>query len=222
MAALPSLPPLPINPSDLCESHGFSNTAHWVVPNVLMQGARPTSDTTPTIVAKTNCSTFVSLQAECVPVEGGLALDDGGARKEVPIDLPSYSQDVLSFVTSESSSGGPSPAFLYYGIIGDQTAKSLDSLSNVVTTLADRVHSGESLYIHCGGGAGRAGLVTACLLGVLYDELDAEIALEYTNDLCQLRNVVSGEDKHYNSPEKEVQREQVREFFKRIRAEKKK
>lgn len=47
---LPKLPPLPINTDDICKN-GFTNTAHWVIPNKLMQGARPagfglSSDTT--------------------------------------------------------------------------------------------------------------------------------------------------------------------------------
>ena len=34
------------------------------------------------------------------------------------------------------------------------------------------------LYIHCFAGRGRTGLVAACLLGALYDGVDADEALE--------------------------------------------
>ncbi|KAL7533490.1 hypothetical protein ACHAXR_009303 [Thalassiosira sp. AJA248-18] len=236
---LPPLPPLPIaTTNDIRKSHGFSNTAHWVIPNILMQGGRPgvglidTETTTlldqiRTIVNDAGCRTFVSLQAECVPEEGSILLDGGGGcRKDIPKDLPVYAKHVVSVTNGVlggeeqegSSSAAASPNFLYYGIIGMQTAKSIDSLSNAISDLAKRIREGETIYIHCGGGVGRAGLVAACLLGALYDDIDAEQALQYTNGFCQLRNLKGKEEEvHYSSPETDGQKEQVRDFFTKLR-----
>ena len=249
---LPPLPPLPINLEDVRESHGFSDTAHWVIPNVLMQGDRPGLvisedesdnddaflDQVREIVEDGGCRTFVCAQAECAPEEGSILLDDdGGTRKPNPKDLPTYAKHVLSSVTKdnerllgEKEGRLAKPAvFLYYGIIGMETARSVDSLSNAVSDLADRIRSGgETIYIHCGGGVGRAGLLAACLLGELYQDLDADMAMEYTTQLCYLRNNDDDDDvveeggrvvsHHYSSPETDGQKEQVREFFKKIRA----
>ena len=224
------LPPLPINTDDIRNTHRFTtNTAHWVIPNKLMQGARPglSSDTTlqdqvHTIVKEAGCNTFVCAQAECLPEEGSILLDtDGGVRKSQPKDLPPYASQVVSVMNEKGDGSGTSnkPTFLYYGIIGMKTAKSIDSLSNAVHDIANRIkNNGETVYIHCGGGVGRAGLLTACVLGLLYDDLDAESALEYTTAFCQVRNMKGTEEEvHYSSPETDEQKDQVREFYKKIR-----
>ena len=115
-----------------------------------------------------------------------------------------------------------------------KTAKSMESLSNAASAIAQRIitqqeqnnTNGEhnnSVYIHCGGGVGRAGLMAACVLGVLYKDLTAEEALQYTTGLCQLRNLegmTEEEHKHYSSPETDGQKDQVREFFQMLRSEK--
>ncbi|KAL9182413.1 hypothetical protein ACHAXT_013065 [Thalassiosira profunda] len=221
-ATLPPLPPLPLS-DDVRKTHSFSNASNWVIPNVLMQGGRPGFDTEAkmlqqvrNIVKDGGCRTFVSLQAECVPEEGAVLLDDGGDRKPIPKDLPGYAKHVASVVAE--SGEGPPPAFVYYGILGMQTAKSTESLCSAVMDLAARIRKGEKLYVHCGGGAGRAGLVSACLLGALYEELEADAAMQYTTGLCQCRNLDGREDFHCSSPETEGQRGQVREFFEKIRS----
>jgi len=226
-STLPKLPTLPIDTDDIRKTNGFTNTAHWVIPNKLLQGARPgfglSADTTlqdqvQTIV-KAGCNTFVCAQAECLPEEGSILLDtDGGVRKSQPKDFPPYASHVI-FAANEDGEGSTSnkPTFLYYGIVGMETAKSIDSLSNAVHDIANRIKSNnETVYIHCGGGVGRAGLLTACVLGLLYDDLDAESALEYTTAFCQVRNMKGKEEVHYSSPETDEQKDQVREFYKKI------
>jgi len=223
---LPKLPPLPIDTDDIRNTHGFTNTAHWVIPNILMQGSRPgfgvSSETTlqdqVQTIKEAGCTTFVCAQAECLPEEGSILLDnDGGVRKSQPKDLSPYASHVISAAKGDDSTSNK-PTFLYYGIIGMQTAKSNDSLSNAVHDIANRIKDNETVYIHCGGGVGRAGLLTACVLGLLYDDLDAESALEYTTAFCQVRNMKGIEEEvHYSSPETDEQKDQVREFYKKIR-----
>ena len=59
--------------------------------------------------------------------------------------------------------------------------------------------------------------MVTCFLGELYEELDADAALKYTGELCQLRNLDDGkEGVRFLSPEMEDQKKQVREFFEKI------
>eukprot|EP00984_Skeletonema_dohrnii_P039081 scaffold43055_cov178-Skeletonema_dohrnii-CCMP3373.AAC.4 len=89
-----------------------------------------------------------------------------------------------------------------------KTAESIDSLSIAAKDLAKRIKLGEIIYVHCGGGVGRAGLMAACIMGMLYKNLTADAAIEYTTGLCHLRNLESKEEKHYSSPETQEQKEQ--------------
>ncbi|KAL7546021.1 hypothetical protein ACHAWF_009369 [Thalassiosira exigua] len=229
---LPPLPPLPISTEAVRKSHGFDSAAHWVVPGALMQGSRPgfglgggeeaaLRDRARALVRDGGCRAFVSLQAECAPEEGSVVLGGGGDRKPKPKDLPGYAAHVAAACEGAEGGGGSgsaAPAFLYYGIVGMETAKSVESLSEAVDDLASRIKAGETIYVHCGGGMGRAGLVVACLLGALYEDLDAEAALEYTTSFSQLRIADGEEVDHCSSPETEGQKEQVRQFFRRLRA----
>lgn len=220
---LPPLPPLPISVAYLRNSHGFSDQAHWDIPHKLMQGARPgfglgddkaLADQVKKIVGEGKITTFVSLQAECLPEEGSILLDGGGCRKSEPKNLPPYSAEVEKAAIEFRM---PSPTFLYYGVVGMETATSIDSLSIAATDLAKRIKQGETIYVHCGGGVGRAGLMCACVMGILYETLNADAAIEYTTGLCHLRNLEGKEENHYSSPETEEQKEQVRRFFETIR-----
>jgi hypothetical protein len=220
---LPPLPPLPISVTDLRNSHGFSDQAQWAIPHKLMQGARPgfglideaaMANQVKKIVGEGKITTFVSLQAECLPENGSILLDGGGCRKSEPKNIPPYWKEVEKAATEF---GLPPPTFLYYGIVGMETAKSIDSLSIAATDLAKRIKLGETIYVHCGGGVGRAGLMSACVMGMLYKNLSADAAMEYTTGLCHLRNLVGKQENHYSSPETEEQKEQVRSFFETIR-----
>mmetsp|Transcript_27430 Transcript_27430/g.46688 ORF Transcript_27430/g.46688 Transcript_27430/m.46688 type:complete len:265 (+) Transcript_27430:202-996(+) len=216
-----SLPPLinqPVHLSDVRESHSFTDTAHWVIPGMLMQGGRPQdADEIGNIVKEAKCTTFVCLQAECVPETDSALLDDGGVQdwKDDPMDLPTYGEEVRALFQKEKNIDGPT--FLHYGIRDMSTAKSMEGLTRVVSNLANRIRLGETIYLHCWGGKGRAGLVATCLLLELYPEsLDASSALEYIGELCQLRNMDGDEDVHYASPETEEQRAQVQEYYRRV------
>jgi len=216
---LPGLLPLPMAlDGKLRETHGYTGTAHWVIPGRLMQGARPgfglsSASQTETeldsqlrdLASNAKISTFVCAQAECLPEEGSILLDgDGGTRKDNPKNLPAYAHKIVD------------SKFLYYGIIGMKPAKSVESLFGAAHDIAKRIQDdGETVYIHCGGGVGRAGLLTACVLGVLYPTLKADQAIEYCTALCHLRNM-NGEDKVYHSPETDEQQQQVRDFFRKM------
>ncbi|KAL7469378.1 hypothetical protein ACHAXS_009641, partial [Conticribra weissflogii] len=202
--SLPPLPPLPISSTDptIQSSHKFRSTAHWIIPNILMQGGRPEVDhdvpqetQVGPLLTDAKCTTFVCLQAECEPVADATLISDGGCHNwldpELRTDLPDYSVEVRKIEREilHQSQSPPSPvSFLHYGIGDMEAASSLASLSDVVRDLAKRIlYDGEILYVHCYGGKGRSGMVCACLLGVLYPDLEAEQALAIIDELIQLR-----------------------------------
>eukprot|EP00966_Prymnesium_polylepis_P106909 2475630-Prymnesium_polylepis.1 len=95
-------------------------------------------------------------------------------------------------------------------------AESLDALDAVVCDLRKRIEAGEKLYLHCWGGRGRTGLVAACLFGALYGDIDAEEALERVQLYYDLREPLARDPANTAkrlSPETEVQKNQVRDWF---------
>ena len=61
--------------------------------------------------------------------------------------------------------------------ITDVSVPTRDQLERLVDEICGRLEDGDSMYLHCWGGRGRAGLVGACVLGRMYG-LQAEEALE--------------------------------------------
>ena len=95
------------------------------------------------------------------------------------------------------------------------TTKTIEGLERVVSDLADRVRSGETIYLHCLGGKGRAGLVVSCLLLALYRDVDAETALDYIQMFVQMRNMDGHDSIFYHSPETDEQKKQVEQYYER-------
>jgi hypothetical protein len=60
------------NQPSLHKSHGFTNKAHWVIANVLMQGVHTstTNDLIHSDVQNAKCTTYLSLQTKIVPQRG--------------------------------------------------------------------------------------------------------------------------------------------------------
>ena len=116
-------------------------------------------------------------------------IDNGGVKDWIldPADFSSYREEALlaAAAAADEENDVTVPNFSHYGIRDMDTAESINRLTNVVSHLADRIYSGESLYIHCWGGKGRSGLVTSCLLGELYETVDADEALERVGEYCQ-------------------------------------
>lgn len=205
MASALTLPPLPdISSADaLLASHGVSGAANWLIPGYVMVGANPTkgrgSATSRVIqLCDGGCATFVSLQEEMPPADA----------PNFPPHLETYADDVIAVSTS-------TPAFVHMPIEDLRPAPSMAWLVDSVDELASRVHSGECLYVHCFAGRGRTGLVACCLLGALYNGVDAEEALERVSAYYKLRAsfVANARASDGMSPETAPQRQQVRDYF---------
>ena len=117
----------------------------------------------------------------------------------VDLDESFQTHIYLQNVASIQPRKGP----LKFALVGQQ----VDETSTEVFDLVRRVHDGEGIYIHCWGGRGRTGIVAACLLGLLYDGMDAEEALDRVQAYFATR--APGNP----SPETEPQRQQVRDFY---------
>ena len=177
-----------------------------------MQGRHPGSgrgsatNRIKSIVNEGRCRTFVCLQAESPPQDSESGVLGGFHDwKTNPMNFKSYREEVIAAIGSDTS--GPPPAFVHYGIRNFDVADSLEGLSALIDDLGRRVRAGESLYMHCWGGKGRAGLVSACLLGELYDTIDAEEALQRVGAYVNLNGI------QIHSPETDAQKDQVREFY---------
>lgn len=184
---LPKLPALD-NKEDL-QKLFYSEEANWVVPGKVLVGKNPnrskSKDTNAYIKdLSTNAkiTTYVCLQAEVEPqcleeseiIPGGIQIGNEVDK------LPSYGSKVKNMK--------PGSNFVYYGMKDDEIAPSNDSLLTLAENLKKKVLlEQEVLYIHCKGGSGRTGLVAACLLGILYDDLNVDTVLERIQKYFQLR-----------------------------------
>ena len=201
--ALTALPPLPaLDAAVLQDSHGVSAEQNWLVPGRVMLGRYPGSgrgqrvDAVVDALRTAGVTTFVCLQSE-------LPVQDAGETN--PPGFESYHAAAVNF-------DGPAPSFVHFGIPDREPAGDLAGLRTLVADLAARVRDGgECLFIHCWGGKGRTGLVAACLLGLLYESLGAEEALDRVQAYAETRT------KPIASPETDPQRDQVRAFFAAVR-----
>ena len=195
--------------------HYFSTTASWLIPGHVLCGRYPGSCPSRPVDRETqrarlaaireHATTFVCLQSELPPQDapelwpdGGIGGQSGNAVAPQTAKFQPYFDDARD------------AEHVHFGIVDRDVAPSLAALCDAVDGLQRRVLRGEVLYIHCWGGQGRTGILAACLLGALYEELvDAEEALERVQQIFRLREP----DKGGASPETDPQRDQVRDWF---------
>ncbi len=225
------LPPLSnLDDETSMKQHVFSEKAHWVIPGKLMAGGNPIrgDDTKKVsvkeldgsvtsirnahpnlskIIEEGKITTFVNLQSEVnIPKDaenlGGK--NDGHQADEMP--------DYSDTVASES----PEAKIVYYGMEDDNIVESTEELQSVIENLVEKLSKeNEVLYVHCKGGSGRTGIITACLLGRMYPDLSADEVLERTQKYFEMRAKGAGKwvNPKYKSPATEGQKEQVKEIL---------
>jgi alanine transaminase len=185
---------------------GFCN---WLIPNKVMIGQYPAQTPEAngasltqsrrhihSLLHSARIRTFCSLQSE-IPAQdnmekwrkaGGEVFLEGTAGKDFPHYFSHYEplvQEALQEQSSKDSSGSSSVTFLHAPIL-DLNTPSSESLYTLLSTLLDQLDSSneqdrneDAIYIHCWGGRGRAGLVGACLLALVFPELEAKDCLEW-------------------------------------------
>lgn len=207
------------------DAHAFSPSASWLVPGRVLIGrypgscpSRPCDSATQRnrlAILREHIDTFVCLQEEVPPQDainlwpvGGVGAQSGNAVVPQTDKFQRYYEDAGGCYDEVF---GPT-TFLHLSIADRSVVPSLEVLDAAVFDLRRRVLDGDRLYVHCWGGRGRTGLLAACLLGALYDELvDADEALTRVSAYYRLRES-SG-----SSPETVEQKQQVRDWYRWIK-----
>ena len=136
---------------------------------------------------------------------------DSYYRKQFPNPFTHYAPLVQPY--------HPDCQFLHAPIEDLSVPSSSESLQELLlqllTTMEENQNqaTGQSIYVHCWGGRGRAGLVSACLLSLLYPTVDATAILDLVQAGYDSR--AGSEDMPLalsKSPQTESQRQFVRQF----------
>lgn len=90
--------------------------------------------------------------------------------------------------------------------IPDLGVPSVEALEGVVGEVAGRLQAGQTVYLHCWGGRGRAGTVGACVIGKLY-------GLGATEALARTDRALATREDGARSPETDEQRALVAAFL---------
>lgn len=93
-----------------------------------------------------------------------------------------------------------------YSII-DRKVTTDNKVLKIVKLILNNIGKNIPTVVHCLGGKGRAGTITAIVIGLLYD-IDGDTALKMTNNLFKKRK--NQGTKYKKSPQTNVQFEQVR------------
>jgi len=211
---------------------GFCN---WLIPQRIMIGQYP--GTTPekngpsskecqmhirNMVVDVRISLFCCLQTEVPPQEdetgwkdGGVYLQPESARREFPRPFTRYGPPAQSFTDSQL-------AFFHAPIEDLNVPTCNNTLLSLLSRLLEHFESEDNrtIYLHCWGGRGRAGLIGSCLASLLFPELSSEEVLDWVQRAYDTRPGAQSMPKGLQrSPQTEQQRRFVREFVNLVRKE---
>lgn len=175
------------------DGKGMRGMCNWVIPNRLMVGQYPGQSPEPfapnsndvqshiqSLTKDAGINLFCSLQSE-IPAQsdkkawefngGERYFPDPYVRREFPRPFKHYAPIVESF--------NPDVKFIHAPIDDCDVPKSDGALSDLLMDLLTAMDEEDRcIYVHCWGGRGRAGLVGACLLSLIFPEKDAASILE--------------------------------------------
>jgi Cyclin-dependent kinase inhibitor 3 (CDKN3) len=213
------------------QTRGFCN---WLIPGHLMIGQYPgqnplwdgpsataTAQHLHRVTTQANVSVFCSLQRETPAQddsgwtpEGHCYLQPESIRRQLPLPFVQYAPLVREYCSSETS-----PLFLHAPIEDLSVPECQEPLQQLLLELLTLLQQGKTLYIHCWGGRGRAGLVGACLLALIGPHWTATTILNWIQRGYATR---AGHERlapeYASSPQTCPQREYVRAFVEQYQA----
>jgi hypothetical protein len=158
---------------------GPTTESNWLIPGRLLVGAYPSQDNDLVKIMKSGINTFVCLNNDYGYFDDKMAyadlpsVDDGTGK--IIINPKLFGKNGL--VTLTGNKFNKENNFLHLPIIDMKTADD-DIVSDFCLTLKKKICMGENIYIHCTGGHGRTGTISAILLCLLY-KITPKEALEY-------------------------------------------
>eukprot|EP00002_Diphylleia_rotans_P032294 TRINITY_DN6770_c0_g1_i1.p1 TRINITY_DN6770_c0_g1~~TRINITY_DN6770_c0_g1_i1.p1 ORF type:complete len:144 (+),score=21.16 TRINITY_DN6770_c0_g1_i1:388-819(+) len=120
--------------------------------------------------------------------------------------IPHYKPLALQVASDMKLPGASALEFLHIPV-EVYRCPSDEELLSLLKAILKALEEGKKVYIHCMGGHGRSGIVSGCLLGILYN-LDADGALELLTKLHGCRKIVKSK-----TPESLEQEEQIRRML---------
>ena len=211
---LPALPPLGEAAANVDVYRGPTDESNWVVPGRLMVGAYPASldqelhERQISSILELGIRTFVCLQREY----------DGNATEEqwrTGQRIRPYIHDAAAMLGRHAESGKREEVKFVHCPIVDCDTTADEIIVELATNLLRRLDVGETIYLHCWGGHGRAGTVASLLVGLLYG-MDGQESMEYIQALHDTRRFPLDTP----SPQTQKQRDQVSRILCRFYAEK--
>ena len=158
---------------------GPTSESNWLIPGRLLVGAYPSEDDDLEKIMESGINTFVCLNNDYGYFDDKMAyadlpsVDDGTGK--IIINPKLFGKNGL--VTLTRNKFNRENNFLHLQITDMKTADD-DIVRDFCLTLKKRICMGENIYIHCTGGHGRTGTISAILLCLLY-KITPEEALEY-------------------------------------------
>ena len=232
-------------------TRGFSN---WIVPGKIMVGQYPgrvPETNTPTqqevddhlrkvLLHDANGNPpqqicFISLQSELPPQDdydswnkqnGEIYLGDPSNRMEWPNPFSHYAPSVEAILQSETNNQDVSVRYIHHPIQDLSVPSNSKNLRLLLWKVLDFLDCNDStVYIHCWGGRGRAGLTASCLLTLLAfaanrTPLDAQSILDVVQTGYASRlGSENMPEALSRSPQTESQRAFVKKFFEEVKQE---
>ncbi|CAL5229820.1 g13222 [Coccomyxa viridis] len=223
-----SIPPLQPQAENFEQTHYFSTFANWIIPSHVVLGRYPyvepgdpktherrTHEGEEQLrrILNAGITTFICLQATSCEQNPPQQEMERARLLARAIGTPPGTQEVNGLrnqhdrLRSEPTRKQTTLHFEHWSI-KDFCIPTAEQAREITTDIRTLLESGEKVYMHCFGGAGRSGTLGACLLGDLY-RIDAEEALMRIQKAFNTRGG-GGE-----SPETEEQIEFVKRYLSR-------
>ena len=176
-------------------------------------------------VISAGVDTFVCLQAELPAQNDASAWPAKGVRFKDPSDRSRWPGGFVRYAASAdgiaAELGRPKLRYLHFRISDLSVPLDIQAFYGLLSEVVSHYEAGGgAVYLHCWGGRGRAGLVGACVVSLLRQELDEEAVLQTVQAAYGTRQGASEMPRALQrSPQMEEQREFVRTFVRAVRAQ---